>query len=197
MTHAAHVEQATRYWVEKVVVGENFCPFAKREVLAKSIAYVVVDTPRIDEQIALLVNECERVLATPSIATSLFIIAPNGASERANSYDINSFDDFLFLVEQAEWAMQRRDYAGTLQLATFHPDYCFAGEENDSPANYTNRSPYPILHILREESLDRALKTFSAPEQIPERNIAHAHALGTAFFQRALQRALEGNEDDT
>lgn len=191
MVTASQVERATRYWVEKIVVGENFCPFAKREVLAGSIAYLVVDNSDVDKQIDALITECERLLKTPDIATSLVILAPQLTSDSANNYDVNQFSDYLLLVEQAEWLMQRRGYSGTLQLASFHPDYCFTGETQESPANYTNRSPYPILHILREASLDRALKTFSAPEEIPERNIAHANTLGVSYFQQILKSAIE------
>ena len=82
--------------------------------------------------------------------------------------------------------MANGGYRGIYQLASFHPDYCFDGEAADDPANYTNRSPYPIIHILREASLSRVLNNFPEPEAIPERNIAKARQLGIAALQKLL-----------
>jgi hypothetical protein len=78
-------------------------------------------------------------------------------------------------------------YCGIYQLASFHPDYCFDGESRDDPANYTNRSPYPILHILRESSIEAVLKRYPQPESIPENNIAKARELGSSFLRALLE----------
>ena len=83
--------------------------------------------------------------------------------------------------------MSQGGYAGIYQLASFHPDYCFEGEDKNDPANYTNRSPYPILHILRESSIEAVLKRYPEPESIPENNIAKARELGSSFLQALLK----------
>jgi hypothetical protein len=87
------------------------------------------------------------------------------------------------MVDLANVLIEQGGYRGIYQLATFHPDYCFEGEEESDPANYTNRSPYPILHLLRESSIEAVLKRYPAPESIPLNNIAKARELGTNYLR--------------
>jgi len=112
-----------------------------------------------------------------------FIILPN---------NFGDFTTYLNLVDIAEKLMEKEDYEGVYQLASFHPQYCFAGEHINDAANYTNRSPYPMLHILREESITTALENFPAPYSIPERNIAFARGKGLAYMQGLLSISLGG-----
>jgi hypothetical protein len=93
------------------------------------------------------------------------------------------FEDYLDLVELAEELASDQDYDGIYQVASFHPDYCFADAPQDDPANYTNRSIYPMLHLLREESLTKALENFPDPEGIPDRNIDFAREKGLKYMQ--------------
>ncbi len=110
-----------------------------------------------------------------------FIILPD---------NFGDFSAYLDLVEVAEKLIEKEDYEGVYQLASFHPQYCFAGESPEDAANYTNRSPYPMLHILREDSITNALENFPDPESIPEKNIAFARNKGLAYMQELMRQAL-------
>jgi hypothetical protein len=113
----------------------------------------------------------------PATETTLLIL-PEGCTQ---------FNDFLDLTAMAEQLLIDQGYEGVYQLASFHPDYCFAGEDENDPANYTNRSPYPMLHIIREASIEQALKTYPNPELIPERNIELTRKLGLEKIQALLR----------
>ncbi len=167
---------ATRQWLRDVVIGHNFCPFAKRELERDSIACSVCDSAELSELLQSLVGQCRRLDADPSIET-LLLIFPRGVAD---------FDGFLQLLELANELLFEQGYEGVYQLASFHPDYCFEGEATDDAANYTNRAPYPVLHILREASLARALESVAQPELIPERNIAYARQLGIEQLRAQL-----------
>ena len=98
---------------------------------------------------------------------------------------------YLDLVEMAEDLIEEEDYEGVYQVASFHPDYLFAGSDSEDPANYTNRSPYPMLHLLREESIEKALEHYSGdPDEIPERNIRFAREKGLAYMKRLFNSGI-------
>lgn len=167
---------ATENWVEQVIVQHNLCPFARREVKRGSIRYVAVEDTKPKAVLKALQAEYALLGQQPAVETTL-VILPRG------------FDDFhayLDVVDRAEAALCEQGHEGVYQLASFHPDYCFDGEAQDDAANYTNRSPYPTLHILREASLEQALDNYPDPEAIPERNIAFSRDKGSAFFARLL-----------
>jgi len=176
MTAPGKYEQAMQHWVESLIVKYNICPFARQEVERQSIRYAVSSEHRPADVLRCLIEECAYLDAHHETATTLFIL-PQG---------FEGFYDYLKLVDQAEDLLQMQGYEGIYQLASFHPDYCFEGEPQQDPANYTNRSPYPALHILREESLTQALADYDTPEAIPERNIAFARRKSSAFFERLL-----------
>jgi len=157
-----------RQWVAKVIVGLNFCPFAKPVIESDELSYSVVNERSVEYCLQALSDELKRLNDDESAETSL-LIYPVGCE---------AFDDYLDLVEIADALLLDEGYEGVFQLATFHPDYCFEGQVYDDPANYTNRSPYPILHILREASVEKALKSVANPEKIPNRNIEFARAKG-------------------
>jgi len=167
---------ATRCWVEKTVVGHNFCPFARSPLEAGRVRFAVTDAG--DDETALyhLIEECRRLDENPEIETTLLILT--GA--------YHYFDDFLRLIELGNRLLSLQGYEGTYQLAHFHPDYRFADSDSDDPANYTNRSPHPTLHIIREASLERAIASHPDVDAIPKRNVEHARALGTATFRAIL-----------
>lgn len=174
------IEQ-TENWVRQVIVKYNLCPFARREVERGSIRYVVADTHKPAAVLETLIAECRLLDQHPEIETTLFII-PRG---------FEGFYPYLDLVDAAEEALVEQGYEGQYQLASFHPDYCFDGEPQDDAANYTNRSPYPTLHILREASLEQALANYDDPESIPERNIAFTRRKGGDFFAQLLARCFK------
>jgi hypothetical protein len=174
------VIEQTKNWIREVVIGCNFCPFAAREVKQNSIHYQVEASDGVDTCLRTLIAECSRLDTDDEIATTLLIF-PNA---------FRHFDEFLDLVSKAEKRMHRKGYEGIYQLASFQPLYQFAGTPLEDAANYTNRSIYPMLHILREEAIGKALANFPDPEGIPERNIRWAREKGTAYMKMLWERCL-------
>lgn len=164
-------------WVERVIMKYNICPFARQEVMSDTIRYQVIENKKLDHVLTALIDECQFLDAHPELETTLFIL-PQG---------FEGFYLYLDLVDIANDLLIEQGYEGVYQLASFHPDYCFDDEPLDSAANYTNRAPYPTLHIIREESMEKALAQYNDPESIPERNIAFAERKGSEFFVKLLQ----------
>lgn len=155
------------------MIDLNFCPFAAKALLKKSIRYVVLQKTTARKCIEELTAELKFLDVNNDFETT-FIILPN---------NFKSFDSYLSLIEKAEEFISENNYEGVYQLASFHPKYCFAGSTNTDAANYTNRSPYPMLHILREDSVTKALAHFPHPEKIPDRNIDLAREKGLKYMQ--------------
>lgn len=172
MSEAIIIQQTTD-WIKSVVIGCNFCPFAAKSMLKGSIRYVVVPDAAIETSLELLIKELAFLDETEEIETT-FIIFPNSFTD---------FEDYLGLVELAEELASDQDYDGIYQIASFHPDYRFADSSLEDPANYTNRSIYPMLHLLREDSITKALENYPDPEQIPDRNINYARDKGLQYMQ--------------
>ncbi|UZE95659.1 DUF1415 domain-containing protein [Alkalimarinus alittae] len=174
------IEQ-TKAWVSSIVVGENFCPFARKEVERDTIRYRVVgdkhDKEALENALVALIAECKCLDENDSIETTVIIY----------SEGFSDFQAFLELLELANNLMADKDYEGVYQLASFHPDYCFADALDDDPANYTNRSPYPALHLIREESIACVLEGIDDPERIPARNVRYAREKGLAYMQEKLK----------
>ena len=177
----------TREWVSTVVVGSNFCPFAAQELARNSIRFSVSRETRLEECLEVLIDGCLQLDKDSQIETSL-LVYPDAFAD---------FEIFLAFVELAEDLLIDQGYEGIYQLASFHPHYRFAASDDDDPANYTNRSPYPMLHLLRESSVELALENYSHPERIPRRNVETAGALGLEKMQHMLDACLKrrGNPD--
>jgi len=171
-----NIIESVKYWLDKTIIGFNFCPFAKREFVNQSIHYEVVDESNTEEQLHTIINECHRLDENSEIETTL-VILPVG---------LESYYDYLDMLEVANELLFQEDYEGTYQLASFHPDYCFADIKSDDASNYTNRSPYPLVHIIREKSLEYVLSKYPAPEKIPETNIKLAQEKGKEVFEAIL-----------
>lgn len=169
----------TRQWIESVVVGLNFCPFAKRELRRDAVRFSVCSSGDTADALQQLIAECGHLDAQPETETTLLII-PEGFAD---------FLDYLDLAALAEDLLAEQGYEGIYQVASFHPDYCFADAGPDDAANYTNRSPYPMLHLLREASLDTAIDNYPDIDSIPENNMEKARALGADFFRAHLGKA--------
>ena len=172
----------TEAWVKSVIVGLNFCPFARREVEKKSIDYCVVESDQLETCLESLIIESVKLDQNEEIETTLLIF-PNG---------FESFDHFLDLYELADALLVEQGYEGVYQLASFHPDYLFAESEESDPANYTNRAPYPTLHLIREASIERVLENVEYPEAIPEENIKQARELGIDKMDSLLKACFKG-----
>ena len=172
-TSAEKVIEQTKSWIIKVIVANNFCPFAAKEMKQNSINYIVVSENETAACLQELINTCELLDRNNTIETS-FIIFPNA---------FKNFDDYLDVLEIAEELLVAQGYEGIYQLASFHPQYCFEGVAEDDAANYTNRSIYPMLHLLREASITRAMINFPHIESIPTNNIAFAREKGLQYMQ--------------
>ena len=177
MTDAATIgpmqaEADTRRWLERAVIGLNLCPFAKAVHMKRQIHYAVYpdadEGPLID---MLLAQARELIAHDASVRDTTLLIAPNTLA------DFLDFNDF---TARAERQLARAGFDGVLQLASFHPQFQFAGSAPDDIANATNRAPYPTLHLLREDSVSRAVEAFPEAEAIFERNIETLEALGQA-----------------
>ena len=173
MNDSEIIIEQTKKWITDVVVGCNFCPFAAKEIKHNTIHYKVENNDNLDICLNSFLNECVRLDGNENIETS-FLIFP---------HSFLLFDDYLYLVSLAEKLIVDKGYEGIYQVASFHPHYLFADSNIDDAANYTNRSIYPMLHILREESIEMALLNYPNPENIPERNIDFAREKGSAYFK--------------
>ena len=160
----------TRAWVRRAVVGLNLCPFAKAPYAKEQIRYVLSEVTEVQALLAQLVEELHALAAAEPTATeTTLLIHPHVLT------DFLDFNDFL---ELADRALEEAGLMGTLQIASFHPHYQFAGTRSDAAANATNRSPYPTLHLLREDSIARAVAAFPAAATIFEANMRTLEALG-------------------
>ncbi len=166
----------TQRWIKSVVIDCNFCPFAARVYTNQTIHYTVSELQAAKDVLPLIQALFELLEEDPKTETA-FLILPES---------FRDFDDYLSLVKKADRLLVKAGYEGIYQVASFHPDYCFQDADEDDPANYTNRSPYPMLHFLREESVEKALKFFPHPETIPEKNVDFARSKGLPYMQMLL-----------
>jgi uncharacterized protein len=161
---------ATREWVDKAVIGLNLCPFAKAVQAKGQVRYVLSEATDTATLAAELENELRHLVAAdPEQTDTTLIIHPQV---------LNDFLDFNDFLEEADELLERLGLEGTLQVASFHPSYQFAGTDPQDITNYTNRAPYPTLHLLREQSIDRAVEAFPDAEEIYERNMQTLQQLG-------------------
>ena len=170
----------TRNWIKTVVVGCNFCPFAAREMKQDSIYYHVEMGNSIAACNDALVNEFARLDNDDSIGTTLIILPEM----------FHKFSEYLDYVAFAESILKKKKYTGIYQLASFHPLYQFAGTNVEDAVNYTNKSIYPMLHILREDKITEALLKYPDPEGIPDRNIDFARNKGAAYMKMLRDSCL-------
>ncbi len=163
----------TKKWINDVVVGCNFCPFAANTLKLQSVHYEVETATTAADCLEALLEETTRLDNEQNIETS-FLIFPNAFTR---------FDDYLDAISVAEQLLKQHGYEGIYQLASFHPLYLFANSNEEDAANYTNRSVYPMMHLLREASIDKALDHYKNPEDIPDRNINFARDKGLVYMK--------------
>ncbi len=166
----------TQQWVTDFVVGLNLCPFAKGPLRQGTIRWVSMEentlealTPQLLQEIGMLIEH-----SRDEIETTL-IVLPN------IDFAFQEFWDYLGLMEELA---REVGAAGLVQLVGFHPDFRFAGEAEDDPSAYTNRSPYPMIHILREESVEKARLRYPEVHDIPARNRVLLQELGEAHIRK-------------
>ncbi len=160
----------SKKWIASFVIPLNLCPFAKKPFVNNKIRYILFEKGDLEDLALLLEQELLFLAVTsPKEIETSFIILPHHLS------DFYFYLDFLDVANQLIFALRLEEI---LQIASFHPDYQFAGTTFDDVTNYTNRSPYPMLHLLREKSITDALKNYDQPEVIPQRNKAMMRRLG-------------------
>lgn len=159
-----------RNWLERAVIGLNLCPFAKSVHVKGQIHYAVSLATTPEALLQDLISELKDLVAHDAAARDTTLLIATGCLA-----DFLDFNDFL---ADADQALVDLDLDGVLQIANFHPDYQFAGTRADDISNFTNRAPYPTLHLLREDSIDRAVATFPQAETIFEKNMETMEQLG-------------------
>lgn len=180
-TQSQQIIQHTKNWIDEIVIGLDLCPFAAKVVLDGVIDYTVVDSEDSEQHLHALADCFTRLDQTPSIETSLLIF-PNAYLQ---------FDDYLDLLTLANLLLEDLMYAGTYQVASFHPHYRFNGTTEDDASNFSNRSPYPMLHILREASVEKAIEHYDNIDDVPEINIQKLKKIGFEKMQNALESILK------
>jgi hypothetical protein len=171
------VMAAVRQWVDTVVVGLNLCPFAKRELDNDRARFVVSDAITEQDLLVDLEVELDLLEKDSAIATTLLI----------HPRVLETFYDYNQFLNYAEGLLQQMELDGFYQIASFHPNYQFGGTEPDDAENYTNRSPYPILQLLREERLNQVLESTEHAEKIPIRNIKLMNTMGNTELSALLK----------
>lgn len=164
------VVRDTRKWLERAVIGLNLCPFAKAVHVKEQVHYAVSEATQPQQLLQELRRELDALVTMDAAVRETTLLIAPGCLD-----DFLEFNDFL---AQADRLLRQRRLAGVVQLASFHPAYRFAGTEADDISNFTNRSPYPTLHLLREASIERAVQAFPQPEAIYEANIQTLQGLG-------------------
>jgi hypothetical protein len=167
---AAEVVATTRLWLERAVIGLNLCPFAKAVYVKRQIRYAVTAATNADELLAELRHELELLAAAdPEVLETTLLIHPRAMTE---------FIEYRLFLKNADAAVRKLGLDGVVQIASFHPHYEFAGSTSGDIENHTNRSPLPMMHLLREASVGRAVAAFPDAAEIYERNIETLRRLG-------------------
>lgn len=170
MASETEVLAATRLWLEKAVIGLNLCPFAKAVYVKNQVRLVVSKARHADDLLEELDRELDLLVATPASEVDTTLLIHPTLFE-----DFLDFNDFL---EVADGVVEEHELEGVIQLASFHPRFQFDGTELDDISNYTNRAPFAMLHLLREDSVEKAVEAFPEAEAIFEENIKTLEKLG-------------------
>ena len=175
---ATAIEAGVRRWLERAVIGLNLCPFAKAVYVKQQVRIVISDATTERALLEQLGEELALLRDTPADAIDTTLLV--------HPQVLGDFLDYNDFLGDADALVEALDLDGELQVASFHPDYQFADSAADDPANLTNRAPWPILHLLREASIDRAVAAYPEPDAIIERNIATVRELGFAGWETLL-----------
>ncbi|CAN5886371.1 DUF1415 domain-containing protein [soil metagenome] len=171
---------ATQTWLEKAVIGLNLCPFAKAVHIKEQIRYFVSAARTPEDLLKDLIAELEFLAeSNPEKVETTLLIHP---------FVMNDFLDYNDFIDVADGALEELDLDGQLQIASFHPDYQFADTAPDDIENFTNRSPFPSLHLLREDSIDKAVLAFPEADSIYEKNMQTMAALGLEGWRKLFSQ---------
>lgn len=170
---------SVRRWFENAVLGLNLCPFAARPHQQESIQFVLSSADNDEQCLSDIYLNCHNLDQHPDIETIL-LICP---------YHLARFDDYNQFLTLAEQFIEQEGWQGVYQIASFHPDYQFADTQTEDRSNWTNRTPFPLFHLIREDSLNKALQHFPDVDQVPQRNIRKLNSL-----TRQQMRAIFGGQ---
>lgn len=171
------IKEHVLHWVRSFIVELNICPFANHVLSDKTLGITVSSATNLEDALTALMSAIYHLDKDTNEETTLLVF-PNLFAD---------FSEYLHYVEIAEKWLLMASYEGIYQLATFHPDYVFADVTGDDVSNYTNRSPYPMIHILRESSLDKAIAFYGDTTVIPAQNIQLMHRLGLDKIKQLIQ----------
>lgn len=182
-----NIVDATQSWLEHAVIGLNLCPFAKAVHVKRQIRYAVSDARNSETLLKDLTDELLHLhQSSPEDLDTTLLIHP---------WVLSDFLDYNDFLDVADAALEEADLTGEIQIASFHPDYQFADAESTAIDNYTNRSPYPILHLLREASIERAVAAVPDASEIYDRNIETMRKLGLEGWRKLMAGA--GSESES
>jgi hypothetical protein len=173
----SEIIEAVQHWVSSLVVDMNLCPFAGRELMRNRVRFTVTEAATEERLLMALQAELELLDNDASVETTLLI----------HPLVLGDFPDYNQFLNYADSLLEQMQREGIYQIASFHPDYQFEGTGPDDAENYTNRSPYPLLHLLREESLERAISSYPDVGAIPVRNIQLMNSMGQGKLKALLQ----------
>lgn len=177
---------SVRQWVETFVVAMNLCPFAKYEMMNDRVRFATTSATTEEQLLISLQEELEWLNSHPAVETTLLI----------HSKVLQDFYDYNQFLNDADKLLLGMGLEGIYQVASFHPNYQFAGTNPNDAENYTNRSPYPMLHLIREASLERAIAEYPDVDQVPARNMALMNNLGQHKLQALFESLLTPQRDE-
>ncbi|MET3931792.1 hypothetical protein ABIE51_003679 [Lysobacter sp. OAE881] len=169
----------TRRWLERAVIGLNLCPFAKAVYVKQQVRFVLSEATTTEALLDELTAELSLLAQTDAQAVDTTLLV--------HPHVLTDFLDYNDFLDRADAAVAALGLEGEIQVASFHPQYQFAGTYPDEMGNYTNRAPFPTLHLLREASIDRAVAAFPDPDVIVKRNIATLEELGVEGWKRLME----------
>ncbi|MDA0272674.1 MAG: DUF1415 domain-containing protein [Proteobacteria bacterium] len=179
---------SVRHWVESFVIGNNLCPFAGREFLRDRVRFSYTDAGSEPQLLNALADEIRLLNQNLTIETTLLI----------HPEVLQDFTDYNQFLEQTERLLEHLELTGVYQIASFHPDYQFSGSKPSDAENYTNRSPYPLIHLLREQSVEQAIISYPDISTVPTNNIALMNQLGADTLSKMMQGFLRpGRKEGT
>ncbi len=173
------ITQQVSHWLSKIVIGLNLCPFAKAPFNKGQVKFIVTRADNDDALVQALSDALNQLAERPVSETeTTVLIVPNW---------LQSFDDYNQFLDLADDIIVANELEGLLQVASFHPNYQFAETDADAAENYSNRSPFPLLHLLREDSVGKALESEQGADDIVQRNIATLNALGVEKIKALMK----------
>lgn len=170
----------TKNWINRFIIKLDICPFAKNVLMNDQIGFYVIEESETEECLMDVIAKLHELRKNPEIETTLLIY----------NQSFSDFDEYLDFVDIANQLIEEQCLANEFQLASFHPEYCFEDQgcfedqQHSDAANFTNRSPFPMLHLLRQSSIEKGLKFYKNPEQIPIRNIKRTRELGYKTLEK-------------